>query len=157
LEQEMASVVRFVCDAADEARPGGVVPYYYEVPQDFSMPCVYFPAMDVIARGGTLNSFQLEYVWKIEFFDVTAQDAGALALAVLQKARSKRNLIVLLSQDGSQTEEFLRLKDPAIKRLKGGTAQLILKWNSFREFAGQDHEKAGRFFADISQKGSDAG
>ena len=46
LEQEMASIIKFVLD-----RAGGPSPYYWNVPRHFCVPAAYFPTPEIDTGG----------------------------------------------------------------------------------------------------------
>ena len=46
LEQEMASIIRFVLDKA-----GSPAPYYWNVPESFSVPAAFFQLPNCKAEG----------------------------------------------------------------------------------------------------------
>lgn len=48
LEQEIASIIRFILDATT-----GLTPYYQQVPDSFIVPAVYFP-QPVLRRAARL-------------------------------------------------------------------------------------------------------
>lgn len=78
LEQELASIMKYTLD-----RAGNPSPYYYEVPQHFTVPAVYFPTPEITTGGETFATYNMEYAWYIKFFHKSSQEAYALALAVL--------------------------------------------------------------------------
>lgn len=76
LEQEIASVIRFILDSAP-----GITPYYWDIPEGFVVPSVFFPQPELTPLGDTFASYAVEYDWYIQFFASTDEDAYASAAA----------------------------------------------------------------------------
>ena len=83
IEQEMASIIKFVLD-----RAGGPAPYYWNVPQHFTVPAAYFPPPEIETGGETFLTYNVDYAWYIKIFHKTAQGAYALGNAVTQAIRA---------------------------------------------------------------------
>lgn len=129
LEQELASIMKFTLDRADNPSP-----CYYEVPRHFSVPAVYFPTPEIATGGETFLTYSMEYVWYIKLFHKSSNEAYSLGLAVLTAIKANRNLIPLIAQTGERTEGNIRLDDPKLKVLDNGAAQLTLRWTSRRPY-----------------------
>lgn len=129
LEQEIASVIKFVLDSA-----GNPAPYYNEVKENFVVPSIYFPAPEIDTDGESFVSYRLQYSWYIKLFHKTTEDAYAMALKVLLAIKGARNCIPLIAEDGNPAGESLRLDDPAILKLDSGVFQLKLTWDSRRPY-----------------------
>lgn len=78
LEQEIASIMMFVL-----GRTGNPTPYYYEVPEGFLVPAVYFPVPEIVSRGDTFATYALEYNWYIKFFHSSTLLSHEMALTAL--------------------------------------------------------------------------
>ena len=76
LEQEIASVIRFILDSVP-----GITPYYWDIPEGFVVPSVFFPQPELTPLGDTFASYVVEYDWYIQFFASTDEDAYASAAA----------------------------------------------------------------------------
>ena len=76
LEQEIASVIRFILDSVP-----GITPYYWDIPEGFVVPSVFFPQPELTPLGDTFASYAVEYDWYIKFFASTDEDAYASAAA----------------------------------------------------------------------------
>lgn len=136
LEQEIASIIKYTLD-----RAGNPSPYYYEVPEDFIVPAAYFPTPEISTRGETFRTYAMDYTWFIKFFHNSTQEAYALALKALTAIKGSRNLIPLISTEGEQTGEKLRINDPSLNTIDSGAVQLQLNWTSRRPYDGNDVEK----------------
>lgn len=112
-------------------------PYYYNVPQHFEVPAVYFPSPEIKTGGETLSSYGMDYIWYILFFHKTSREAYALGLEVLTAIREGRNLIPIIAEDGSKIEgSWLRVNDPELIVIDTGAAQLTVSWRSRRPYEG---------------------
>lgn len=131
IEQEMASVIKFVLD-----RAGGPAPYYWSLPQHFTIPAAYFPTPEIDTGGETFLTYNIDYVWYIKLFDKTGQSAYALGSTVVMALRAARNLVPLIEQDGSEIKgSWVRVNDPQLKVLDDGAAQLTVSWRSRRPYS----------------------
>lgn len=136
LEQEIASVMAFALHYA-----GNPSPYYYEVPENFQYPAMYFPQPEIKTGGETFLTYAMRYEWYINVFCATTEDAFELAWKVLTALKQKRNLVPLLNEDGSRAEESLRLNDPSVEVVESGVAQLTLSWTSRRPYDREEVQK----------------
>lgn len=129
LEQELASIMKYTLDRAENPSP-----YYWEVPQHFNVPAVYFPTPEIATGGETFLTYNMDYAWYIKFFHKSSNEAYALGLAVLTAIKGNRNLIPLITETGERAEGNIRLNDPNLKVLDDGAAQLSLSWRSRRPY-----------------------
>lgn len=130
LEQEMASIIKFVLD-----RAGGPSPYYWNVPAHFCVPAAYFPTPEIDTGGETFLTYNMDYVWYIKLFHKTGQGAYSIGHDVITAIRAARNLIPLIETDGSEVEgSWVRVNDPQLKVLDDGAAQLTISWRSRRPY-----------------------
>lgn len=130
LEQETASIMKFVLD-----RAGNPAPYYWKVPEDFVVPAIYFPVPEINTGGETFRTYNMDYSWYIRIFHMREEDAFSLGLSVVAAIRAARNMIPLIAEDGSEIEDrWVRVDDPMMKMLEDGTAQLTINWRSRRPY-----------------------
>lgn len=137
LEQEVASIIKCILEASENPAP-----YYYEVPEEFTVPAVYFPAIEVPTRGETLSTYAMDCTWFIKFMHNTTQEALAIAFKALTAIKEKRNLIPLIDTDGKRTGKTLRIKDPSLDIIDRGAVQLQIDWTSNRPYNTNRAEKA---------------
>ena len=128
LEQEIASAIKFILESADNPSP-----YYYEVPEDFLVPAVYFPSPEIMTQGDTLLTYALNYSWFIMFFHEDAVSAHALGFKALNALQYYKNTVPLIDEAGALTGRGFRTKDPSLKMIDGA-AQLYLQWDSSRPY-----------------------
>lgn len=130
LEQEMASIIKFVLERAGEPSP-----YYWNVPAHFTVPAAYFPTPEIDTGGETFLTYYVDYVWYIKLFHKTEQGAYSLGFDVVKAIRAVRNLIPLIGEDGKEIDgSFVRVDDPKLKVLDSGAAQLTINWRSRRPY-----------------------
>ena len=130
LEQEMASIIKFIIDRAESPSP-----YYWNVPEHFVVPAVYFPTPEIDTGGETFLTYYVDFAWYIVFFHKTAQEAYSLGFSVANAIRQEKNLIPLIGEDGNEiSREWVRVSDPKLVVLDGGAAQLTIQWRSRRPY-----------------------
>jgi hypothetical protein len=133
LEQETASIIKFVLDNSDNPNP-----YYYRVPQSFFYPAAYFPTPEINTRGETFRTYAASYTWFIKFFGKTTEAAYERALLALAAIKRARNLIPLIGADGNPTGDGIRAKDPSLNTIDDGAVQLKIEWDSRRPYDDRD-------------------
>lgn len=138
LEQELASIMAFALKHADNPAP-----YYYDVPESFRYPAMYFPKPEITTAGETFRTYAMRYAWYINIFCATTEDAYKLAWQVLTALKQRRNLVPLINEDGTEiagTGNGLRLDDPVLKPVDAGVMQLTLTWTSRRPYNREDEQ-----------------
>ena len=129
LEQEVASIMAFAHSSA-----GKPAPYYYDVPEQFRTPAIFFPEPEISTRGETFFTYASEYAWYINIFGATSAEAHAIGLRVLTALKRAKNLVPIIAEDGKETGEKLRLKDPQLRNIEAGVVQLSIEWTSRRPY-----------------------
>lgn len=130
LEQELASIIKYVLDSS-----GNPTPYYWSIPQSFAVPAAYFPQPEIDTDKATLNDYSAEYSWYINFFDSTTRGAHELAFKALTAIMSDRGAIPLIDTDGSPTGKVLRVSAPKLRTVGDGVVQLTVNFTSYRRYA----------------------
>ena len=122
IEQEVASIVAYLLP-----HTGNPYPYYYSIPEDFRYPAVYFPSPEFTTDGDTFLSYGMELTIYVKFFALTSENAYDLALAGATSIRADRNLLPLIDTAGEVIKrQWLRVRDPSVKVLDDGAAQLTV-------------------------------
>ena len=130
LEQEMASIIKFVLDHAKAPAP-----YYWNVPRNFTVPAAYFPPPEIDTGPDTFLTSSMDFAWYIKLFHKTAQGAYVLGHAVAAAIRAERNLVPLITENGEIVpESWVRVDDPSMKVVDDGAAQLTIHWKSRRPY-----------------------
>ncbi|MDR1692221.1 MAG: hypothetical protein LBR72_02595 [Oscillospiraceae bacterium] len=131
MEQEIASLIRFVLEAS-----GNPAPYYDETPEDFMVPAVFFPPPEITSSGDTLASYAFRYEWFIMFFHRDTPSAYGMAQSVLTALQDCRRVVPLYTEAGEFVGKKLRVRDPLIKKAEDapGAVQLQISWDSRRPY-----------------------
>lgn len=151
LEQEIASAIRFILDAA-----GGPKPYYHSVPESFTTPAVYFPSPEITTGGETFVTYRMEFAWYITFHHQTTEGAYALAHAALSAIMGCRCLIPLIAEGGERAGGYLRVDPPSIKEVDVGVYQLALTFVSRRPYDAEAANSASGYIVDLFVKSPNA-
>lgn len=129
MEQEVASIIAMAQRVA-----GDIGYYYWNLPERFRYPALYFPQPEITTDGDTFHSYASEYTWYIKVFAQTTEQAHSIALSILTALKRARNYVPLIDVDGKPTGEKLRLKDPSLKGLDEGVEQVMIEWTSRRPY-----------------------
>jgi hypothetical protein len=148
LDQEIASAIAFILAAADNPKP-----YYWQVPQDFFVPAVFFPQPDINSDGFTLSEYSLTFSWFVKFFHKTTEDAQAVGFQVLNALQRRRNFVPLVGQNGEDTGRGFRLRDPSLRPLDCA-AQLTLIWESPRPYYRPEYPTSSGIHIALHAKGA---
>ncbi len=148
IEQEMAGIIRFIL-----TNTGDPAPYYWDVPEHFCVPAVYFPVPEIETGGETFRAYYMDFEWYIKLFDRTEQGAYALGLAAVTAIRAARNRVPFIAEDGSVVKgAFVRLNDPRLKVLDDGAVQLTLSFRSRRPYQDTEAVRTQIFNMDLIAK-----
>jgi len=150
IEQELASIIMFVLAAS-----GNPTPYYWNVPEDFVFPAVFFPTPEIDSSGETFRTYRLDYVWYLKFFHTTTQAAHKIARDALEAIKKARNLIPLIDEDGEYLTEGIRgirLAEVALKPIDDGVVQLTIRFASRRPYDAPDSELMQHWISTITDK-----
>lgn len=140
-EQEIASIIRFLLTAA-----GNPQPYYWTVPEGFTVPSMYFPVPEMSSGPDTLSTYSLSYAWYVKCFGKDDATAQAMAAQAVEAVRKARNLIPLIDEDGNETSYGLRIDDPSMSRIDDGTYQISITYTVRRSYTEQEAEQVQNFF-----------
>lgn len=150
LEQELASIIKFVLSAAGDPNP-----YYWNVPDGFSFPAVFFPTPEIESMGDTFRTYRLDYTWYVQFFHTSTQAAHDMALSVYEAIKRARNLVPLIDEHGEYLTEGIkgiRIGEPALKPTDNGAVQLMIRFASRRPYYVPDKTLMTRWIAVIEDK-----
>ncbi len=141
IEQEMASVMRFVLETLENPYP-----YYEEIPEGFLVPAVYFPVPEIETDNDTLSAYKLTYVWNISFIHRGTREAHDMALKVMEGLKKNRNKVKIINEDGSETEKSFYVKTSRIAETESGTVQMTVEWESRRLYTMEAVLKMRRYY-----------
>lgn len=150
IEQELASIIKFVLEAA-----GSPNPYYWAVPAQFVRPAIFFPTPEIESGGETFRTYRMEYTWFLQFFGKDTATAHNMALAVYSAIKDARNLVPIIDTDGEPLEtgiKCLRLGEPSLKPIDNGAVQLTIRFVSRRPYTVPDTQLMQHWIATIEDK-----
>jgi len=142
LEQELASIIRMVLDAA-----GQVTPYYNNIFEKFAVPSIFFPIPEKDSWSNSLSSYEISYMWFLKVFAADTQSADEIASNVLEHIVSNRNRIPLYNMDGSLNGKSLLVKVPKLRNIEEGIVQIQIDWSCIRAYYQEPSEKMTNFKA----------
>ena len=148
LEQETASTAAFILNALV-----GVTPYYWEVPESFAVPSVFFPTPEIDTAGDSLDTYEMAYTWLVKFFHKTDGEAQNLAQTALVAIKKARNCIPLFNKDGTPVGKSFRLLDPSIRQVERGAWQMEIRWHSPRYFDEGEKTKTAKMRFSVNNRG----
>lgn len=148
IEQEMASVIHFLLKAA-----GNPTPYYWDIPQGFMVPAMYFPRPVIMTGPDTLETYYMDQTMYVKVFAKNTEQAMDIGRQTVRQVRQAKNLIPLIGKDGNAlTEEFgksrdyVRLQDPELSSSDECTCRMIIRWRSREPYNHIDVQKMMRFY-----------
>lgn len=136
LDNELASAMHFIIAASENPHP-----YYWNIPQDFVVPAVYFPQPEIDTRGDTFSTYALNFSWFVRFFHKDNQLAHTMAFSSLTALQQNRNAVPIINANGNPTGKIFRMHDPNLRIISDGVAQLHLRWDSPRPYRAEKSEK----------------
>lgn len=150
IEQDMASIINFVLGATDHPTP-----YYWDIPETFQVPAMYFPRPEVDSGPETMDTYYMDQTMYIKIIASTTEDAMDLGRAAIRAIRKRRNLIPLIKEkDGAAKElveeyqrsrNYVRVNDPECKRADECTCQLTVSWRTREPYDHIDIQKMMKF------------
>ena len=141
IEQETASVMRFVTDAAAAEHV-----YYRNMPENFAVPSVFFPSPETESGSDTLNTYCAEYAMAVMFFHKSTEEAYELALPVLHRISAQRRLIPELDRQGRKTGQLIRVSGLNLRKADECAYQLMICWKSRCQFETVQSQTARNFY-----------
>lgn len=141
LEKETTSIIKFVTEASDGAKP-----YYRNMPENFAVPSVYFPCPDVIGGNDTFSTYRADYTIFINFFHSSTELAYELALPVLHKINEARRIIPVFDKAGKNTGKFVRIKNAELKKADECAYQMQIDWICRRPYSREEAQLVQNFY-----------
>lgn len=114
---------------------GGIL-YLYEdnVPENFMVPSLYFPAPSVFPSASTLGSYQSCYSIYANVFAATKREAEKLAEKIVQGIMLKKCLLPVFEENGTDSGKVIKLDPPSSRGIDEGMAQITLTYCIIRAF-----------------------
>ncbi|HWR07102.1 hypothetical protein [Sporomusa sp.] len=124
--------------------------YPERIPQNMSIPSMYFPVPLVSSSGDTFSTYRNSYQLFIKVFACTTQEAHNKAHIIAEGIRKARCVIPVISQAGPPTGLYMRLSsDIQTKELDDGVAQITLKWDSRYPYDREVYQKMGALYLEL--------
>lgn len=122
----------------------GGIPVFYEdnVPENFYIPSLYFPAPELIPEASALNSYQEKYSIYAKVFALTRKEAGELACKITRGIMGRQGMIPVYNEDGTDSGMSLKVEPPASRIVDEGLAQVTLSYKIIRAYAEVKHPAA---------------
>lgn len=125
IQAEIGSIARYCYDK------NPVKIYFDRIPQNMSIPCMYFPEPIVVSSADTLYAYLNVYQLFIKIFTEKTHTSHRVAHSIAEALRKARGVIPIISPDGTLSGESMQINmDIETKALDEGVAQLSLKWKS---------------------------
>lgn len=125
LQDEIGSIMRCCYDI------NPVKIYTDRIPQDMTIPCMYFPAPIVISVTDTITGYRNTYQLFVKVFAKKTQQAHFKAHEIAEKMRASRGIIPVIGFNGDPSEEYMQVNlGLQTKVIDDGVVQLALKWDS---------------------------
>lgn len=122
---------------------GGIsVLYETNVPEDFAVPSLYFPAVETFPSGSALNSYQTKYSIYAKVFALTKREAGELAEKIVEGIMQKNCRLPVYKEDGTDSGMCIKLEPPSSRVVDEGMAQVILSYKIIKAFTEVKHPAA---------------
>lgn len=130
MEQITASIAKHILSAIGD----DVTPYYNELKQNFKVPSVFFPELEVGEGVESLDRYGLEHSWGITFFHSTTGGAYELAKVALKKITGGRYYVPIVNFDGNDTGKKIRILRATVKKADEGVCLMWLDWTESYEY-----------------------
>lgn len=150
IEQELASIIKFVLAAAEDPTP-----YYWNVPDSFDRPSIFFPNPEIETDGETFRTYRLDYTWFLKFFHNSTNEAHYMALSVLEAIKQARNLIPLIDENGEELTKGIRIGEATLRPVDDSVVQLMIRFVSRRPYTAPDTQLMQKWIAAIEEKTGD--
>lgn len=118
--------------------------YTKQVPENFVVPSMYFPAPLVFDSDDTNMTFMKTYSLPVKLFHQDEQQAYSEAERIAETVARKRNLIPLINQDGTPTGQFIRMNRIDV-RVTDNVASLVVNWDSRYHYDREEQQPLEHF------------
>lgn len=125
LQQEYAAVKKFIIDCLDD-----IYPYFENIPENFIVPSIFFPAVEITSLKETLNTFGFSAFADVVLYDKSTNDASFKAQKVVYNINLKHCKIPIYTKDGEETPEIVRVDLPEVSKIDEGVYQIHISWDS---------------------------
>ena len=122
MDQYVGSAIRYITDYADE----GTAVYFGDVPENFKVPSIYFPASRTVTRKTGLGGvFTSTIHFECVFYGADSWTAHAAADRVRNAMRKDRCIIPCIEEDGTESGYGIHTSMPEIDVTGKGEVQML--------------------------------
>ena len=100
------------------------------MPEGYTSPAIFFPIPDVETYDVSLDAHSYEYSWFVKIFDVSDTKAWEAGEKIQRLFKNNRNLIPIVSIDGTITDNCFRIGNTTLKRVDFHVMQVYIRWES---------------------------
>lgn len=104
--------------------------YTKEVPKNFEVPSLFFPAPTSSDDSDTNMTFSKAYSLSVKLFHQDSIAANIKADFIADDIRSQKNVIPMLGPSGELTGDFIRMSRIETRIGDRGVATIVLTWES---------------------------
>ena len=140
LEQSMASAVRYILDFLED----NIAIYFDELPENFYVPSLYFPAPRILCKKATLASYRSTILFQCWFMAKDDWAAQKYAIQIRDQLLHDGCTIPAVKKDGSVDTWHMRITEPEIKGIDRGIVQLSFDLKGYFSFNEEETEKVNK-------------
>ena len=109
--------------------------YAEEMPEDFAIPCIYFPPAVAAPGAHSLNAYEGRKVIYAKIFARTRRQAGEIAETISDGLmKGKRIVPVLKADTGKESGETFKIGEPLTNVIEDGVAQITLSYRLYQKY-----------------------
>ena len=108
--------------------------YIDDVPENFSIPSLYFPVPEFDPSHATMNAYEMQGTIYAEVFAATGNKAKEIAEQIAEGIAKDRFLIDIMTADGKGTEGKFRVEVPSTRRTDDRSAQIIVRYKLHKNY-----------------------
>lgn len=154
MDREYANIIKLCLQET------GISKFYIkEIPKDFKVPSIFFPLPLTTHQVDTVNSYvNLSQVY-IKLFDSknNTENTGHItayenAVKIADKIKNERNIIRMYNENGTLSDDYMRLTDNVdIKEIEDGV-QLTLEYRQRNTFTRPTYATIDNFLLNVGIK-----
>ncbi len=145
ITQEAASLVHFINGLKLKIKKS----YFGEIPEGFTVPCIYYPTPEVIRRGFSTSGYEKESIIYIKVFDKTSMDSDCIAQQIVEGIMQAKRNIPIYGEDGNETDTAFHVYTVNTRNLETGVTQVEISYKTYTSYIEPEAETAQNIFIDI--------
>lgn len=128
IDPELAAICNFIVNNSIEK----LTPYFWEMPENFRVPAIFFPVPETTNEKVTFNMIKTHLTWWIRFYAADDLQAYGIASYIQTKILLERNKIPLYSEDGRLMSKPLNIGFPFLKKVGEGIQQMEISCDQYK-------------------------